>query len=61
MDERLGHEMLVARMTTLEELALDYLRGLCSRNGVIETPEQLKAMLENAVEDRSPGCGHFKR
>ena len=60
MDERDGHMMLVARMQTLEELALDYLRGLCSRNGVIKTPEQLKLMLESAVEDRAPGCGHFR-
>jgi len=59
MNEHDGHMMLVERMQLLEEIALDYLRALCSRNGAIKTPEQLKVMLESVIEDRAPGCGHF--
>jgi hypothetical protein len=59
MNEHDGNMMLAKRMQTLEELALDYLRALCARNGAIKTPEQLRRMLESTIDDRAPGCGHF--
>lgn len=61
MNEHDGHMMNVARMEVLKEIATEYLRALCSKNGCAKTPEQLNRMIESVVEDRAPGCGHFQR
>ncbi len=54
MNERDGHEMLVARAKALKEIALECFLELCAPldRSVCEK------RLEQAVEERAPGCGH---
>ncbi len=60
MDEDLGQAMLRTRMQVLEELAIDYLRTVFSKAGVLRTPEELRQLIEKEIEKRAPGCGRVK-
>ena len=50
MDERIGHEMLVARCKALEAVALHYLTLLMYEQATeFSTPEQLKQCIERDI------------
>ena len=55
MTEQDGEMMNQARMKALEEIALECFMEFCAPLG----EELCKRRLEQAIEARAPGCGHF--
>lgn len=57
MNEQDGHEMLVARMKALEDIALGCFLELCAPLDEATCRQRLEA----AIEVIAPGCGHGTR
>lgn len=56
MNERDGHDMLVARCQALEKIALE-----CFEELTHVSTSVCKQRLERAIEELAPGCGHLNQ